>query len=84
MKETPFPPLALPPCSAAKVLRKSLGGAGMAGTQAPPAAGQHAGLAPDELRQMYERVIKLVAENKITKNNAWDLDIIYHMPNMIR
>ncbi|GAX76043.1 hypothetical protein CEUSTIGMA_g3486.t1 [Chlamydomonas eustigma] len=41
-------------------------------------------MSPEELRSMYARVIKLTAENKITKGNAWDLDIIYHMPSMIR
>ena len=37
-----------------------------------------------DLRAMYDRVIRLTAENKISKNNAWDLDIIFHMPSIIR
>ncbi len=60
--------------SASKVLRRSLGGKsqGMGGLPAV------------ELQSMYERVIKLTAENKITKNNVWDLNIIYHMPAIVR
>lgn len=46
--------------------------------------GNNRGLGAEELRSMYERVIKLAAENKINKNNAWDVDIIYHMPSIIK
>lgn len=67
-------------CSAAKVLRKSLGNAGVAAQRAHNTKG----MADSELQAMYERVIKLTAENKITKNNAWDLNIIYHMPSIVK
>ena len=41
-------------------------------------------MSAQELGRMYERVIKLTAENKLTRSNVWELDIIYHMPSMIR
>lgn len=37
-----------------------------------------------ELRSLYDRCIRLTAENKLTKANVWEMDIIYHMPNIIR
>lgn len=37
-----------------------------------------------DLKTLYDRCIRLTAENKLTKSNVWDMDIIYHMPNIIR
>ena len=37
-----------------------------------------------ELKSLYDRCIRLTAENKLTKSNVWDMDIIFHMPNIIR
>ncbi len=73
--------------SAAKSLRKSMGGAAGRGVAAAAAGESDGGgrkLSAEDLRTMYERVIKMTAENKINKSNAWDIDIIYHMPNIIR
>ena len=74
--------------SAAKALRKSLGGNGMAMDENPqqqqPGKGSRGIGSTIDLRAMYDRVIRLTAENKISKNNAWDLDIIFHMPSIIR
>ena len=52
--------------------------------QLPGGKGARGGMSGVDLRAMYDRVIKLTAENKISKNNAWDLDIIFHMPSIIR
>ena len=41
-------------------------------------------LSAQQLLSMYESVIKLTAENKITKDNVWDLNFIDHMPDIIR
>ena len=56
----------------------------------PPAGGggasssRAAGMSGAELLSLYDRAIKFTAENKLTKNNVWDMDIIYHMPSIIR
>jgi hypothetical protein len=41
-------------------------------------------LSAQQLLSMYESVIKLTAENKLTKDNVWDLNFIDHMPDIIR
>ncbi|KAG1673430.1 hypothetical protein FOA52_002195 [Chlamydomonas sp. UWO 241] len=69
--------------SQAKALRKSVGGAGMAAGGGAGAGGR-GGMSAEDLRTLYDRVIKLAAENKINKNNAWDIDVIYHMPSIIK
>lgn len=37
-----------------------------------------------ELSCGLDRIIKLCAENKITKDNAWDLNFITSMPDLIK
>uniref|UniRef100_A0A6S8I7A6 Condensin complex subunit 2 n=1 Tax=Dunaliella tertiolecta TaxID=3047 RepID=A0A6S8I7A6_DUNTE len=36
-----------------------------------------------EIHDMLDRAVRLVAENKITKDNAWDLNIIDYMPSLV-
>ncbi|KAF5838152.1 condensin complex subunit 2/barren [Dunaliella salina] len=36
-----------------------------------------------EIHDMLDRAVRLVAENKITKDNAWDLNIINYMPSLV-
>ncbi|KAF8066223.1 hypothetical protein HT031_002545 [Scenedesmus sp. PABB004] len=60
-------------------LRKSLAGAfaGGGGDGGPT-------LAPEALASMFEHCIKLAAENKITDRNVWQLELIQHLPSIVR
>ena len=48
--------------------------------------GKHASaiLPPAQLQLMLDRMIKMTAENKITKDNAWDLGFIDHMADLVK
>ena len=51
---------------------------------APGAGAKPAGLSTAALQQMLDRMIKMTAENKITKDNAWDLSFIDHMADLVK
>lgn len=40
-------------------------------------------LSTEALNNMFERCIKLAAENKITDKNVWDLNLIQHLPSIV-
>ncbi len=57
-----------------------------AGAAAAPGGGKTApaGLAAPQLQLLLDRMIKMTAENKITKDNAWDLSFIDHMHDLVK
>ena len=78
----PIRGLKFPPSYRAnRQLRRSLAGVLDQGTV--PLAGP-TGLSPQELQGMLDNMIKMTAENKITKDNAWDLTFIDHMHDLVK
>lgn len=48
----------------------------------PPVPAQ--GLSKKQLEDMLDNVIRMASESKITESNSWSLDLINHMPELVR
>jgi condensin complex subunit 2 len=46
-------------------------------------AGRSAALAAHQIADLLQNCLQLAAENKITTKNAWDLQLIDHLPNLV-